>query len=288
MKDEQTMIAICDALASGVKSLSGAARSSGVASRTFWNWMRASQKGDDRFLIRWPDPEAEQPMPFHKAIAFARKVFLMQVRAQFEHEALVGWEKPVHFQGQMVWQEDPRAVGLSPELRDLLGFSPDGLLRDETGACIPVTEHVHPPVAMTIKVLESHFAEYRSHSVVDQNINGNLTMGVTAIKPLSKSDSPPAIPPMPPLPRIERAAPMPEPDPIIDASSGDDPDDDFAVTDTRPEKDQPLSAMPPAELMPPQVVIREDARQTNYAPTGGTATSPLAQDLLARLRGDPR
>jgi len=287
-RDSEVMIDIVEALASGMQSLQGAALSNGVAVRTFWRWMQLSKDGkDERFLIQWPAPDGE-PVPFHRAVAMARKMHALEVRAKFEKECLTGWDSEVRFQGAPVWRQ--HAGAFDPKKRELLVMlgecDEDGFMIDERGERLPVLEHHHAPVAAVTKFLETHFAEYRTHTVSDTNlnINGGLTLGVSTVPRRTREDGPPQIPAPPTPPRVVEVVKVIEaPQPI------NEPADDPVVTDTKPSADEPEVAAAPTPEQEPRV-IREPAPPA-YQPTAsekaGRPLSALETELLGRLRGDP-
>ncbi|MHC6156576.1 hypothetical protein ACVSQB_32970 [Bradyrhizobium elkanii] len=282
LRNEETMIAICETVASGVLVLSKAARINGVATRTLWTWLEESKRGEDeRYLISFPTAEKR---PFHVAIARARRMAAIDIRSEFEARALRGHDELVHFQGQVVWRMDPRAVGLDPDLRELLGFDRDGLLRDERGNAIPVTQHIQPPVSAVLKVLAAHFPkEYGDH--IEQNINlrGGVTLGVQAVGLPSRAEGVPPIPPPPPRPVIDvtpAPAALPVPEEIVDAEFNE-----RDTTDTAPMADEDFAAAPLPEPAKPETVIKEPAPE-KYQPST-TSDNALVRDLVTRLRSPP-
>ncbi|UGA43747.1 hypothetical protein HU230_0036790 [Bradyrhizobium quebecense] len=274
---EQMMVAICETVASGVLVLSRAAEMNGVSRRSLWKWLEESKRGEDeRYLIAFPTDEKR---PFHVAIARARRMAAIDIRSEFEARALRGHDEIVHFQGQVVWQMDPRAVGLDPDIREMLGYDRDGYLRNERGECIPVKQHIQPPVAAVVKVLAAHFKQYGDR--VEQNINlrGGVTLGVQAVGMSSRADGPPAIPPAPPRPVLDVTPPpaaLPVPEAIVDAEFSE-PD---ATADTAPMVEEEFAAAPMPEPTKPEVVIRETP-PPEYQPV----MTDQARDLLTRLRG---
>lgn len=282
-RDEEVMVDIVEALANGTQSLQGAALSCGVATRTFWRWMQQSKEGDEKFLIGWPDPD--QPVQFYRAVSMARKMLALSARSEFERKNLFGYERIVHFQGAPVPMPDARAVGLSREIRELLGYDPDGYLRDENGAVVWVTEHVEPPVQATIKYLSSMFPEYRERLDQTVNINGGLTLGVSTVSRRTREQGPPEIPDAPIPPRVVRVIEArPSVEPVIEETA-DEPEDD--VTSTLPIKDEPEAISEPTPVPEPERVIRTETPQ-QWQPTAnekaGKPLSNLEVELLSRLR----
>lgn len=285
---EEKLIEICEAVASGTLALSRAFVQCGVGRRTGFMWLQKSQAGDESFLIAWP---GDQKIPFHRALSAARNMASLDVRGTFERRCLVGDLTPVFFQGSPTWVEDERCLGLDEDLRELLGYPRDGLLRDKFGRRIQHTIRSAPPVAAVVKFLEARFPdEYRQRSDTNVNVSGGLAVGVTA-QPVqrlpSRADGPPAVPPPPRRPTI--AAPINEAEftEVEAGATSDVAPEPMAARATEPVVDDDagdvFTPAPPAE---PEVVIRETPPPA-YVPTTNEATSDLARDLLARLRGDP-
>ncbi|WP_154071933.1 hypothetical protein [Bradyrhizobium erythrophlei] len=192
------------------------------------------------------------------------------------------------FGGRVCWQEEPRAVGLDPDTRELLGFERDGLIRDANGACIPLTEHHEPPVAAVLRVLEVAFDEYtpKTKTNVTQNVSG--IVGVQVVKAMT---GPPAIPPAPvPPPQLEI---LPDPDDAVALAEllGDEPDDidggngDDPVDEPEPEPEM-VAAPEPGPIMiqtapPPEYVAGPNP--LIQPRDGRRPLSDLERDLLSRL-----
>lgn len=282
--DQETLVAIVEEMASGTASLADAARNQDVPLRTFWRWMQRSRNGEDEMLIHWPD---EEPIQFIRALSMARKMAALEARSRFEKKNVLGYyEKETRFQGAPVWAEDPSCVGMDPDLRELLGYSRDGLLRDENGCCIPVVERIETPAALQLRYLASMFPELREHSVTDQNVSLHGSLGVTHMKSsFTRESGPPAIAPPPPRPLLPVEEIVAEPD---EDAAPLKPSSDVQGTD--PVTDETFETQPPTPAPELDRVIREPA-PTEYTPTAserkGRSLSALEQDLLTRLRGDP-
>ena len=231
LRDDETMIGICEAVASGTLVLSTAAQMNGISARTFWRWMQLSNQGDERYLINWPNDE--EPTYFHRALAMARRMFKLDARGLIEQRLISGFAEPVFFQGKPSWVEMEEAVGLDEDTRELLGYPRDGLLRDELGRRVQHKIIHAAPVQLQIKFLESQFPDEYTPTM-NQNINQTIsgTLGVVPAKPRSREDGPPPVPspcpgssspaqysahtpPPPPSPRLAAASTAAPPLPTL-------------------------------------------------------------------------
>jgi hypothetical protein len=287
----ETMIAICDTIASGIMSYSKACAMNGLPSSTFWDLIKRSQSNDERLVIEYLGEQIQ----FAKAVNAARRMALHEMRGRMEQKSIFGYDEPVFYMGEPTWKRDPRTVGWTEDEREAFGFSRDGLLRDENGACIQNVIHHEPPIALQLRVAEMAFpTEYRPGTNNTVAVSGGAVVGVQMMKP---SNGPPKIPPAPPLPQLEVIR---ETDELAVPEMADD-EEITDVTDTPPDDDPaqddftPLPPQPPAPE--PERVIRE-ATPEQYQPTpqivplapverAGRPLSDLERDLLTRARGTP-
>jgi hypothetical protein len=185
-----------EAIASGILSPRKASQSVGVPPSTYWDWIAASQRGDERFLVEY----CGEVMPFHKAVALARKIALTDALGQFETRLLDGDETPVFYQGRPQWVEDERLSTLDDATLAALGY-PDRYLRID-GKRVQHVLKTPPPVAAVVKMLEANFKSYRPRSEVsiDQKFSGGVHV-VNVNKPVPALPVveivPPALPPPP-------------------------------------------------------------------------------------------
>jgi hypothetical protein len=182
---------------------------------------------------------------------------------------------------------------MDAEMRELLGYPIDGLLRDENGCTIPNVIHHEPPVAAVLRTLEVAFPqEYRPTSNSNINLQGaiNTTVGVAIAKPRTKEDGPPRIPPLPPMPQLEAVTEDDEleiPEPTEAMASEPEAD----VVDTAPIEDAAIVAAP--DTLPERVIrnpspdIYQSAPKPILSPSQNSPRklSPLELDLLGRSRG---
>lgn len=278
----ETLIAICDTIASGILSYAAACRVNNVSSRAFWGWIKASQGGDEDYLIEYLGEQIQ----FSKAINAARRIALHEIRASFEQRCLMGHDEIQTYMGEITWQKDRRCVGIDdPDIREMLGYQRDGFLRNEAGEVVPNVVHRQAPVAAVLRVIEAAFpVEYRPGTNNTVAISGSAVVGVQMMRP---SNKPPVIPPAPPLPQLEvlddaDELQIPETD---DDVLDDEPaaaDDMQPITQPGVQSDERMIAEPtPAEYQP-------SPPAAPLAPTrSGRPLSALERDLLSRARGTP-
>jgi hypothetical protein len=283
-RDTDTMIGICEAVASGTLVLSTAAQMNGISARTFWRWMQLSNQGDENYLINWPNDD--EPTFFHRALAMARRMFKLDARGLIEQRLISGFAEPVFFQGRPSWVEMEEAVGLDEDTRELLGYPRDGLLRDEFGRRVQHKIIHAAPVQLQIKFLESQFPDEYTPTMnqnINQTING--TLGVVPAKPRSREDGPPPVPPPPPRPLLEAPVSIPTANTDTELAEllGDEPNP-MEATLTEPTKDEPNEvAIAPTPSAPEPRVIKEP-NPAAYQPTAPDGNmSPLRADLISRL-----
>jgi hypothetical protein len=108
-------------------------------------------------------------MPFHKAVAGARRLALHEVIGRMETRSLVGHREPVFYQGKPTWVEDEALAYFSDE--DLKTFGiPDRFKRDGFGNRIQNTILHEPPVALVLAVAAANFPKvYGAKSEINVN-----------------------------------------------------------------------------------------------------------------------
>jgi hypothetical protein len=280
-KTPETLIALCDTIANGTLSYAAACRAVGISTRSFWNYIKASQGGDETYVIEYLGEQIQ----FAKAVNAARRMALHEIRARFEQRCLMGHDEIQTYMGEITWQKDRRCVGIDdPDIREMLGYPRDGLLRNEAGEVVPNVVHHQPPVAAVLRVIEAAFpVEYRPGTNSTVAISGGAVVGVQMMQPSSK---PPVIPPAPPLPQLEvlddsDAMQIPETDDDAPEEMADEePAEDVQpVPQSRVQSDERMIAeLPPANYQPPPPAAPLAARRP---------LSPLERDLIFRARGTP-
>jgi hypothetical protein len=189
--DVELLISICDTIAgASTLSLKEAARRNGISVPTLWAWMK-----DPAVVI--PEYLGEQNIPFSKAMKLARKCAVaVAISEGLENRVLAGHWETVWFQGQPTWVEDERCVGIDdPDVREMLGYARDGLLRDENGNRVQHRRHVAPPAQLIEKFVEANAPKLygqKSKLAVDSKVS----LGVTVIGG-------------------QRAAPLPQPVQVV-------------------------------------------------------------------------
>lgn len=281
----ETLIELCDVIASGVLSYAAACRAVGISTRAFWKYIKASQGGDETYLIEYLGEQIQ----FAKAVNASRRMALHEMRGRMEQKSIMGYDEPVFYMGMPTYKPDPRCIGMmdDPDLLELLGLPRDGLLRDENGAVVQNVIHRESPIALQLRVAEMAFAEYRPTTNSNVAISGSVSavVGVAMVAPRT---SPPVIPPAPPLPQLEvldDADDLQIPETNSDAP--EEPPDDEPADDVQP--------IPP-QARPTERVIAEPT-PAQYQPTPpaaplapartGRPLSALERDLLTRARGTP-
>jgi hypothetical protein len=267
--DEQLLIDLCDTYAgSGTLSLAECARRCGTTRVSLWTWMN-----DPTLII----PYMGQQVPFAKAMKMARRCAIaMTISGSLEDRVANGHWESVWFQGQPTWVEDERCVGLDEEMRIMLGYPVDGLLRDENGNRVQQRRHVPAPAQLIEKFVEANAPKlYGAKSKLE--IDNRISLGVTSIP--------------------QRAAPLPTPVEVITQQITEtvaseaiaDGAESFEAEDAEPEYNEqpeaqgynvpePLPAPEPAPLEPVEGLTTEELELLRRA----QSPSPLVADLAKR------
>jgi hypothetical protein len=194
----EKLLEIVETIASGVLSPRKAAKRCGIPPSTYWDWIAASQRGDERYLIVYCGEE----MQFAKAVGLARKIALTDALGEFETRLLTGDSTPVFFQGKPTWVEDESLSTLDDDTLQRLGY-PDRYLR-VNGKRVQHSIKSPPPIQAVVKMLEANFKQYRPRSEVqiDQKYSGGVHV-VNVNKPTASLPVveivPPALPSPPPV-----------------------------------------------------------------------------------------
>jgi hypothetical protein len=280
LKTEAKLLEICDAYASGF-SYNTSAKFCGVSPRTLFSWLKASNSGEEDFIITYCDEQ----MQFAQAMALARKMVHMEVRANLERRSMLGHDEKVFFQGLPTWVEDERCAGMDLETRLMLDYPADGLLRDERGFRVQHTIHHEPPIAAALRVLEMSFGEEYTPSL-NQNII-NKDTGVLQALPITGDKI--AVPPKPVRPEA-LSAPVDEPG-DFEELLGPEPQEEPVPDDEPPAPAPgPRSGADPSPIDPgPRI---SEPTPPGYAPAVNSlisprSLSPLELDLLRRKDAPP-
>jgi hypothetical protein len=261
--DTAFLIELCDTYAgSGTLSLSETARRCGTTRVSLWTWMN-----DPTLTIEYMGRE----VTFGQAMKMARRCAIaMTISSALEDRVANGHYETVWFQGQPTWVEDERCVGIDdPDIRELLGFPRDGLLRDENGRRVQQRRHVPAPSQLIEKFAEANAPKlYGAKSKLE--IDNRISLGVTTIP--------------------QRVAPSPAPVQVlaqqitetVASETGESFEPEDAEYQQQPEiqGSEPEAAPAPAPepLEPVDGLTDEELALLQRA----RAASPLVQDLSRR------
>jgi hypothetical protein len=249
---ESKLLEIVETIAGGVLAPRKAAKQCGIVGSTYWDWIAASQRGDERFEINY----LGERMQFAKAVGLARKIGLTEALGMFEQRLLEGDSTPVFFQGRPSWVEDERLSTLDDATLEILGY-PDRWLR-VNGRRVQHAVRSPPPIQAVVKMLESNFKQYkpRSEVQIDQRHSGGVHV-VNVNKPAAA------------LPVVEIV-----PQPALPA-----PVDVSVPHETKPQVEEHL----PVEESGAEYSAPEPPE---YQPRASGLTA-LERDLLARVKQPP-
>jgi hypothetical protein len=158
--------------------ITGAASVIGMrGSKGLFGWMKMSQAGDQRFLVRgWPTKDSP-PTPFHELVLLSRRMNAAVMDGVLRQQALRGILRPVIHQGQLQYRQSPRWIGVSDFEMEGLGFSPsDRYERDAKGNALPLLVREDVPSHLRIRVaagLIPHMRESQ-HITQDVRVNGHV------------------------------------------------------------------------------------------------------------------
>ena len=201
----------------------------------------------------------DEEMQFSRALSIARQLLYLNMRSNFEARMLTGDETPIFFQGRpsFVEMEDCSDI-TDPDIREMLGYPRDGILRDSRGRRVQHVLKTPAPVAGVLAALAVGYPGEWTPSSRVENTLIQKTTGVTTPPPMT---GPPVIPPRPVLPQLEVLPDVVVDDPDLDDllgpapvelsvdSSKDEPVDD--VVEPVPVDTGPRIAVPtPAEWKP--------------------------------------
>jgi hypothetical protein len=244
-KNPDTLVAICEMVASTGIPPKKAALQLGVSASSYHSWITQCGKNPEDWMIEF----AGEMMSFNQGLALARRLRLMDALAEFERRCTEGDTQILTYKGKISWVEDEELVKLDDQTLDQLGY-PDRYKRDENGHRIPQTIPQPPPVAAVIKLLESNFRAYAQRSTVDINqktqISGGVVVGgANAVKlPPVTIVAPPPITIAPPaeITDAEIEEPEPETDTVSEIEPAPTPEPEPApVVEAPPTK--PLTAL---------------------------------------------
>jgi hypothetical protein len=138
----------------------------GIATKTLWRYVRASQCEDDAesYRLVWCDAEDW----FHNHLRQAMRMSALMIEATARHHALHGFDEVQTFQGKICWQEDPKLAGFSDDDLARLGL-PDRYARNPDGSLIPLTVRRKPSDQLVLRMLSAHFPRTYGDKVAHQH-----------------------------------------------------------------------------------------------------------------------
>ena len=119
----------------------------------------------------WDGDGVEAPLHLH--LEAARMLNIMALEASVRSMALEGWSTPKYFQGQPVWEVDPKIAALDAETIALCGYYDPPYKHTPDGARIQAVDTVKPSPELQVKVLEQ-LKTYRTPKDVNLNVSGGL------------------------------------------------------------------------------------------------------------------
>jgi hypothetical protein len=174
----ETLCAICDYLVSR-PNYTAAARAVGLSEKMVFVYMKRSAEKPEDYMIRYPDPEGE-PIPFHVAVAMARKQSTALYEAIIRDEVMHGVPRVLINNGKIVYKLRDDIVlngdeNRPPdELEALYGVRTAYAL-DDLGRLIPEVVYESAPAALRVKVIESlRPSVYGQKVQVDSNVSGSV------------------------------------------------------------------------------------------------------------------
>jgi hypothetical protein len=205
-RSAEKLLEIVETIASGVLSPRKAAKRCGIPPSTYWDWVAASQRSDERFLVEY----CGEVMQFAKAVGLARKIALTDALGEFETRLLTGDSTPVFFQGRPSFVEDEALSTWSDSDLERLGI-PDRYLRDKQRRRVQHTIKTPPPIQAVVKMLEANFKQYRPRSETSLSIDQKFSGGVHVVNVNKPAHSLPVVEIVPPAlpPPVEVSVPQP-------------------------------------------------------------------------------
>jgi hypothetical protein len=115
---------ICDYLVSRPK-LEAASRAANFGSKWIWRALNRSGAGDPRYLIRWPDRDAEEKIQFVEAVGLATRMWKSKFASTLMQESEEGQPRLQIHGGQVLYEKDPEALAMCG------GEGPDAIIMAE-------------------------------------------------------------------------------------------------------------------------------------------------------------
>src|SRR5665213_2443008 len=180
-------VSICEFLTSHSVVLD-ACRAHGVSNSSFWVWIARSRKEppDQMFTFTWLEMEG----PFWQHVQNAKRLYANSLLDTVTERARHGSERAVIYQGQEMFaiRRDIPPDLTDPDVLEILYDQRDRYQRDANGHLVPLTEHVDPPVALSLAVLAANFSAYQSHSSQQIEVINRGESGVKIVGTAPKAE----------------------------------------------------------------------------------------------------
>jgi hypothetical protein len=102
---------IADYLVSRPK-LEGASKAAGFGKKWIWHALNRSGAGDPRYLLRWPDREAEEKIQFIEAVSLSQRMFKNRFATTLMEESDRGVPKLQVHGGAVLYEKDLEALAI--------------------------------------------------------------------------------------------------------------------------------------------------------------------------------
>jgi hypothetical protein len=177
--------------------LANAMRSVGYKPNTVFLWAKLSRDGDERFRLRWPDPEGAE-IWFHDGIVVARQMQCATFEATLRRDCTIGTPRILRQQdGALVYEVDHKAIadweGDADAAKRIGGLHDPFYLHDQHGARVPVVVFDPAPAALRQHVARSVLPGFNPSD--RKEIDAKHSGGVMIVKATRQGDPPKALPP---------------------------------------------------------------------------------------------
>lgn len=190
--------------------LANAMRAQGMSPNSIFVWAKLSREGDERFRLRWPDPNGAE-IAFHEGIVLARQMQCANFEATLRRDVTNGTPRTLRTpDGMPVWEIDPLAVAQHKTAEDaerLGGLIDWPYVHDQQGARVAVVVYDQAPAALRQHAARSLLAGFNPSD--RKEVDARHSGGVMIIKATQQGASNKQAPP--PYSREAMAAAQAEP-----------------------------------------------------------------------------